>query len=146
TGLGARTLVNDPELYPIRGQLLKVAMDQAPTAVYTDDEGTNALAYIIPRSDGVILGGTTEQHQEREQTDPQTLQAIRQRCERILPALKNATIIDQYAGLRPARSQVRLEIDPQYPNLIHNYGHGGSGYTVCWGCAEAVKQLIDNHQ
>ncbi|MEO1434546.1 MAG: FAD-dependent oxidoreductase [Bacteroidota bacterium] len=142
TGLGARALVDDPELYPIRGQLLKVTMDHPPKVIYTDDEAQNALAYIIPRSDGIILGGTAEQHQEIEAVDQTSLDHIHQRCAQILPEIKTAKVVDHYVGLRPARSEIRLEFDPNIPNLIHNYGHGGSGYTVSWGCAEAVNSLI----
>jgi D-amino-acid oxidase len=46
--------------------------------------------------------------------------------------------------LRPARSEVRLEpdaLDDGRP-LVHNYGHGGSGFTLSWGCADEVARLV----
>ena len=42
-------------------------------------------------------------------------------------------------GLRPYRAEVRLERDGR---VIHNYGHGGAGFTLCRGCAEDVAALI----
>jgi len=26
--------------------------------------------------------------------------------------------------------------------LLHNYGHGGSGWTLAPGCAEVVRELV----
>lgn len=47
-------------------------------------------------------------------------------------------------GLRPyRRGGLRLETEELGQKLwIHNYGHGGSGITLCWGCADwVVRQL-----
>ncbi|MFA5505651.1 MAG: FAD-dependent oxidoreductase [Vulcanimicrobiota bacterium] len=54
-------------------------------------------------------------------------------------------ILKSVVGLRPFREgSVRLEAeqfgDQQW---IHNYGHGGSGITICWGCAEWVCRQLD---
>ncbi|MEZ0388976.1 MAG: FAD-dependent oxidoreductase [Verrucomicrobium sp.] len=47
------------------------------------------------------------------------------------------------AGLRPKRSGTyRLEAITQgTKQVIHNYGHGGAGITMSWGCAEGVREL-----
>jgi D-amino-acid oxidase len=47
-------------------------------------------------------------------------------------------------GLRPARSEVRLEATTLADGrpLVHNYGHGGSGFTLSWGCADEVARLV----
>jgi D-amino-acid oxidase len=48
-------------------------------------------------------------------------------------------------GLRPYRPEVRLEAE-EFQNgtkcIIHNYGHGGSGWTLAWGCAMEVCELV----
>ena len=50
-------------------------------------------------------------------------------------------------GLRPYRKTIRLEreeihFERRRIAVIHNYGHGGSGVTLCWGCALDVAQLV----
>ena len=48
-------------------------------------------------------------------------------------------------GLRPVRSSVRLEREEVRPGnwVVHNYGHGGAGVTLSWGCAGEVVQLVE---
>ncbi|MEI2710880.1 MAG: FAD-dependent oxidoreductase [Chitinophagaceae bacterium] len=48
-------------------------------------------------------------------------------------------MIGSWAGLRPFRNLVRLEREG---NVVHNYGHGGSGFTLSFGCASEVVSLI----
>nr|WP_249817275.1 BBE domain-containing protein [Bradyrhizobium sp. 179] len=48
------------------------------------------------------------------------------------------------AGVRPyRRGTYRLEIQPfGSKHVIHNYGHGGAGITMSWGCADAVVKFV----
>jgi D-amino-acid oxidase len=62
----------------------------------------------------------------------------------ILPALQQTKIIGEAVGLRPGRSEVRLERENREQGVvIHNYGHGGAGVTLSWGCAEEVLELTE---
>jgi len=46
--------------------------------------------------------------------------------------------------LRPGRQAVRVEIDNSFDvPVVHNYGHGGSGWTVSWGCALEATNYIE---
>jgi glycine/D-amino acid oxidase-like deaminating enzyme len=49
-------------------------------------------------------------------------------------------------GLRPARPSVRCERDAAQPRLVHNYGHGGAGMTLHWGCARDVVDMLREDQ
>ena len=70
---------------------------------------------------------------------------ILQRCARTLcPRLEDAQILSQWVGLRPFRlGGVRIEHEHYKEKLhvIHNYGHGGCGVTLSWGCAKEVVEL-----
>ncbi len=50
-------------------------------------------------------------------------------------------------GVRPHRTGgVRLELQAEPlagKHVIHNYGHGGGGITLSWGCASVVKDLVE---
>lgn len=142
TGLGARDMTRDQFVYPIRGQIVRV---KAPSVkqVLMDEAGPLGLLYIIPRRDGCILGGTAEENDWRLEVDPQTAQTILDKCGRLEPALREADILEHAVGLRPGRTEVRLELEPVSDGcaIIHNYGHGGAGFTLSWGCAEEVVSL-----
>jgi D-amino-acid oxidase len=51
------------------------------------------------------------------------------------------------AGIRPYR-QTTFRLEPQTVGtkfIVHNYGHGGAGITMCWGCAVEVRELVRQH-
>ncbi|MEQ1690577.1 MAG: FAD-dependent oxidoreductase [Gemmatimonas sp.] len=68
TGLGARTLVGDTEVRPARGQLC--VLPPQPGVDYTLYHGP--FYYMVPREDGIVLGGTFELDNERTTSDPAT--------------------------------------------------------------------------
>jgi glycine/D-amino acid oxidase-like deaminating enzyme len=52
-------------------------------------------------------------------------------------------VIRHVAGLRPFRpAGFRLAVEPLGDRLlIHNYGHGGGGVSLSWGCADLAAQF-----
>jgi D-amino-acid oxidase len=142
SGLGSRQIAADASMFPIRGQVAKVA---APTVCegYLSEWGDHKVTYIFPRPDGIILGGVSQRGDENLDVSEADAEDIRQRCVAINPALAAAPIISVSVGLRPGRPAVRLESEQRADGsvIIHNYGHGGAGVTLSWGCADEVAQL-----
>jgi D-amino-acid oxidase len=99
---------------------------------------------VHPRSTDCILGGTLEVGSWDTTPDPAQTAAILERCADIAPAVAGAPVIDTVVGLRPGRPQVRLERDADLlpVPVVHNYGHGGAGVTIGWGCARDVAVLV----
>jgi D-amino-acid oxidase len=142
TGLGARELANDESMQPIRGQVVRVAQVGLERYIL-DEQDLDEITYIYPRSSDIVLGGTREVGIDSTDLDAGTARAIMERCVKLEPRLENATIVSQAAGLRPGRPSVRLESEHRSAGLlVHDYGHGGSGVTLSWGCAEEVVSLI----
>ncbi|HEX5849287.1 MAG TPA: FAD-dependent oxidoreductase [Rubrobacter sp.] len=142
-GLGARELVGDRSMKPIRGQIVRVS-NPGLTRFTLDEDNPEGITYIIPRSDDCILGGTADDDQWSLEPDPGTAAGILDRCIRLEPRLARAEILEHKVGLRPGRPAIRLEREdgPAGVPIIHNYGHGGSGITLSWGCAEEVLGLL----
>ena len=51
------------------------------------------------------------------------------------------------AGVRPYRnSSYRLDAETIAGKfVVHNYGHGGAGITLSWGCAAKVRDIVARH-
>ena len=140
-GLGARTLVPDESVYPIRGQVVRVE-NPGLDRWTLDEEHPDGMIYIIPRGDDCILGGTADAGDWSLDPDPATADAIIRRCASVEPRLANARVLEIKVGLRPARSAIRLERETiAGRDVIHCYGHGGAGVTLAWGCADDVAGL-----
>ena len=142
-GIGARELAHDIDLEPHRGQVAIVPkIDHLQCAIVCDDD---PLMYAIPRTNDCVFGGTNEVS-ENLNADPATTNAIVAECSRVLK-IDNPSVLRERVGLRPFRkSGVRLEREKLHDGrtAIHNYGHGGSGFTLSWGCAENVFQIAHN--
>ncbi|HEX5916366.1 MAG TPA: FAD-dependent oxidoreductase [Nocardioides sp.] len=142
-GMGAGALVDDHTVYPVRGQIVRVTNPGLRLSV-RDEHHPGGRAYVHPRSVDCILGGTLEEGSWETEPDPAETTAILERCTDIAPGLADAEVIESVAGLRPGRPEVRVELDEDVAPVpvVHNYGHGGSGITIGWGCAQDVAALV----
>lgn len=141
TGLGARTLANDLEVEPILGQIVVTRPGAVALATtVTDERDPDAIFYVIPRRDELVLGGCTIPTMGPPVIDPQITERILAHARRL--GLAPGAVLRERAGLRPYRPNVRLERDPTIPRLVHNYGHGGAGFTLSRGCAEEAATLV----
>jgi D-amino-acid oxidase len=139
-GIGARELVRDADLEPHRGQVAIVPrIEGLSCAIVCDDA---PLMYAIPRRNDCLVGGTNEVS-DNLTADPATTERIVAECSRVLN-IDKPLVLAERVGLRPfRRSGVRLERDRLRDGrtVIHNYGHGGAGFTLSWGCAREVVKL-----
>uniref|UniRef100_A0A8C5JT24 D-aspartate oxidase n=1 Tax=Junco hyemalis TaxID=40217 RepID=A0A8C5JT24_JUNHY len=144
TGMGAHQLVGDKQLFPVRGQVLKV---HAPwvTQFIRDGDG---LTYIYPGIHRVTLGGTREKGNWSLSPDAGTTRDIFDRCCSLEPSLQGAQDIEVKVGLRPSRQSVRVQREVLSQGglklpVVHNYGHGAGGFSVHRGTAKEAAVLVE---
>jgi D-amino-acid oxidase len=142
TGLGSRELVGDAELVPIRGQIVRVKRGVVDQFLF-DRNHSPGPTYIVPRSQDCVLGGTADEGREDLTPDADSSEEIRARCAELDPRVADAEVLSVGVGLRPGRAVVRLEAERVGGKLVvHDYGHGGAGVTMSWGCADEVAELV----
>lgn len=141
TGFGARALFGDEELTP--GYGISIVIDRPATGRASDRavaaaSDPDSLMYVIPRRDDCILGGY-DQPAEPPETE---VEAILARCRAAVPEI-SGEVRAVRRGIRPVRHAVRLELATfAGRTIVHNYGHGGAGFTVSWGCAGEVLKFM----
>ena len=139
TGLGARRMADDPSMLPVRGQVVlveQIGLDRW----WLDADGP---VYVVPRSRDVVVGGTDDEGAWDRRPDPDVARRVLDRAVGLVPDLSRARVLGHRVGLRPARPEVRLDVEQVGDHrVVHCYGHGGAGVTLSWGCAEDVVALV----
>ncbi len=147
SGLGAAELADDPTVQPIRGQVVSVVNPGIRDGV-ADESDADRVTYVYPRSDEVILGGQRRSGCSDTEPDPAVTARILSDCARLDGRVCEPEVLDVRVGLRPSRPTVRVEREqlPDGRPVVHNYGHGGAGFILSWGCALEVVQLTDRNR
>ncbi|MEQ1881122.1 MAG: FAD-dependent oxidoreductase [Burkholderiales bacterium] len=155
TGLDAAVFVMDGTFTPYRGEYFFVQADQdTPKSYIGDDDNPLGMSYAIPRFGMVAVGGVAEKCAGVDLNYQPTLKwsEVRARAGLYFGWLlgnggRMPTTNEAIVGFRPVRkSGVRLEVERisgLKPCVIHNYGHGGSGWSLSWGCADKVLKLVE---
>lgn len=145
----------DHELNPIRGQTLHVHAPYIKHA-FQDYSDPTFPVYIYPRQDHVLIGGTVHPGSSDRTPSEEHTEAILAKAAKFFPQIRSAPLLRVVVGIRPGRSRVRLEAEDlwvaapgaeghaegdQLIRVVHNYGHGGAGWTLHWGCAIETVDL-----
>ncbi|KAI5966242.1 DAO1 [Candida pseudojiufengensis] len=149
--------ITDKKLtFPVKGQTLLVKNNTKSVLAVEGFPGTSdEMLYIMPRKEGgSIIGGCFKPGDNSSKIDEELTSRLIRRAinyspEIIDPKYKNnpskIEIIKTNIGFRPFREDgVRIEKDPKYNWLIHNYGAGGGGYQGSFGFAQKVVDILKN--
>lgn len=144
-GLGAKELVGDDSMYPVQGQVVKVKNSPDRPLVFVDSVNDDAIgvAYVIPRMDCTVVGGTAIAGQYGKTPSDQVTRDILARAETLVPGISREEILSVATDMRPARKgSVRQEcqVSPGCV-LVHSYGFGGCGWTVHLSAARSALAL-----
>ncbi|WP_181692383.1 FAD-dependent oxidoreductase [Natronomonas sp. LN261] len=160
SGYGSRVLFGDDSMTAIKGHILEVPYDgDAPlpfSYTYTPAEYGHYV-YMYPRKESVLFGGSYlrgdivdgEWRGETPETPttidgetiPERLYTVNEAITSEYVDVNRADVSVKY-GYRPYRAAgMRVEAEG---DIVHNYGHGGSGVSMSWWSAlEAVGYVDD---
>jgi glycine/D-amino acid oxidase-like deaminating enzyme len=162
TGLGAKDLVKDEDVYPVRGAIRRVDnvrhgqfrhLNDAylvPAQIGPDEQPSKTV-FIVPRSDEILyVGSIIQPHNNNKNLTPESPEVLQMwdRAGDFMPSLRHAAFLNHFPfaqGLRPFTKKnvkVRADEDFGFP-LVHNYGHGGSGWTLGVGTAQCAVYIIE---
>ncbi len=159
---GSHGLVGDQGIKNVEGLVVRLEPSDSIheiTLVHTGAEFSDTPLYVVPRKGAepdIIVGGTVDPDQQGhpryldwatlDQRSREAKIATRtlERNISMVPELRACKPLAVVVGYRPRRvPKVRLGIDWNFPQLIHNYGHAGAGVTLSWGCARQVVAWVN---
>jgi glycine/D-amino acid oxidase-like deaminating enzyme len=139
-GYGSRPF-GDSDLSLSRAIVLRAARDDAVRGCFIDDADPASPTYVVERDDDIVLGGTADLDLTSTVIGERQIEDIVRRCAGLCEGVAALRIVEAHLGFRPMRRVPRVARDARHPRLLHNYGHGGGGFTLSWGCANDVLRL-----
>ena len=154
--------MKDKHVYPVRGAVLRVDNTRKGQFRHLNDaylvpaqkDANNfptKTIFIVPRSDDVLYVGSIIQPNNYDKSltpESPEVEAMWDRAGDFIPRLRHAGLVPEYSfaqGLRPfskKNAKVRAEETDRF-RLVHNYGHGGSGWTLGIGTARCAVLLLE---
>jgi glycine oxidase len=129
---------------PVKGQMLCLA---SPSRGLLKHVVRSPEVYLIPRSDGRILVGTTvEEAGFDKRTDVATIQRLHRAAVAMVPELRNAKILQDWAGLRPGTPDALPILGPTpTPGYYVATGHFRDGILLAPITAQVMAEIIEGN-
>jgi len=127
---------------PVKGQMLCLLM---PSHTILKHVVRSPEAYLIPRSDGrLLVGATVEEAGFDKRTDLATIQRLHHAALALVPELRNAKILEDWAGLRPGTPDaLPLLGATTTPGYYVATGHFRDGILLAPITAEVIAAVIE---
>ena len=127
---------------PVKGQMLCLAM---PSRTLLNHVIRAPEAYLIPRSDGrLLVGATVEEVGFDKRTDLATIQRLHRAAQTLVPELRNARILEDWAGLRPGTPDALPILgETATPGYYVATGHFRDGILLTPVTAEVMTAVIE---
>ena len=127
---------------PVRGQMIALPMTAPPLrhVVYS------CRSYLVPRSAGFLIAGSTTEYAgfEKTTTDAGIASIVERSCE-IAPSLAGKPLLETWAGLRPKNTRDDWPVigfGTQYQGLLYATGHYRNGILLTPITAQAISELV----
>ena len=104
--------------------------------------------YLIPRSDGrILVGATVEEAGFDKRTDVETIQRLHRAAIALVPELRNAKILEDWAGLRPGTPDALPILGATAtPGYYVATGHFRDGILLAPITAQVMAEVIDRNE
>jgi len=170
TGLGSQKLCNDNTMIGARGVLRQydrqsciwdghheesdcdtnVSLQDSVVMIESPPFGSETHpCYMIPRGDIIAVGGTYLEGDGEANVRSEERKQILENARVMGINTEKSNPIGNWVGYRPYRPSVRLEHDGNFSfrqevKVVHNYGAGGSGWTIYYGAAREASVLVES--
>merc|ERR1712018_863571 len=103
--------------------------------------------YVILRGDLAVVGGTYMEGNMDGKLHENEIKHLEKTAHILCPPLKGQKPKASWIGFRPVRNKgIRFEAVKEYGiQVFHNYGHGGSGWTIFEGSTIAQCEGISSY-
>jgi len=130
---------------PVKGQMLCLAM---PSRTLLKHVIRSPEAYLIPRSDGrLLVGATVEEAGFDKRVDPDTIQRLHRAALQLVPKLRDARILEDWAGLRPGTPDALPILGAtSTPGYYLATGHFRDGILLAPATAHVMTAVIEGRK
>lgn len=127
---------------PIKGQMLSLI--PARQGVLKHVVRALPEVYLVPRSDGrVLVGSTLEDAGFDKRVDPDTIQRLHQAAANVMPELGQAKMLESWAGLRPGIADGLPALGATaIPGYFVGAGHYRDGILLAPITAQLMAQVV----
>ncbi|MDE0214962.1 MAG: glycine oxidase ThiO, partial [bacterium] len=132
---------------PVKGQILRLSGPEGLLALPVRGVVRGSSVYAVPRSDGEIVVGATQEEQgfDTRVTAGGVYELLRDVLS-LLPGLSEIDLVETWAGLRPGAPDNAPVIGTGDDGIMYATGHYRNGILTAPITAAAVSALVQGHE